>query len=461
MACAPTPREIRIGPLSPCADVGLEPGDLAGAAERAARWLTLVPYEVEATYERDGDDTEALRPVAGERLAVLSFPEPTGDDRIDPWFVPVGRSFAYDDALVAIVLLERGEPGRAAGVLRTLESLQADDGAIGFSFNTIGDTFYNRRYVRAGTVAWVGYAFAMYERVTGEHTFRAAALRAAAWLLRQRVDAPGDPRDGLVLGGSGRWDRNQETFHPDFVLDAAVTEHQVDAWFFLDLLSALTGDGELRQAASWLGDAVEQRLWLAEEGRFAAAAREDGLVLDEALDAAGSWTALMLLARGRAEAVPGVLDRLDRRFGLRRGVLVGHRAYAGVSADHGVDWDLLPSIWSEGTLGVALAKLRAGDGTGARELLATVARLQCAAGAGGVPVASHDAPDLTVGVGAAPTAWLVLVAGEASRGPSPFPLWALATGAPMPYTSPSTATSLTETRHDSTRPTRTAPRGLR
>lgn len=438
-ACAPVPREIRVGLGSPCADVGNEPGDLAGAAERGARWLRIVPFDAPATYEAGAQD---LAPVRGAgdgraRAAVLSFPDPTGDERIDRWFVPVGRSFAYDDALAAIVLLERGDVERAAAVLQTLASLQADDGSVGFSFNTLGDTFYNRRYVRSGTVAWVGYAFAMYERVTGERRFRDAAVRAAIWLLRQRVDADParDPRAGLVLGGRGRWSRDYETFDPDFVLDAAVTEHQVDTWFFLDLLGELTGDAELRRAADLLGDAVEEQLWVPDQARFATAARADGLVMDEALDAVGSWTALMLLARGHGDVVPVLLAGIDRRFGLRRGALVGHRAYAGVTQDHGVNWDLLPSIWSEGTLGVALARLRSGDATGARELLATAARLQCAAGAGGVPVASYDAPDLTTGSGAAPTAWLVLVAREATRGPAPFPLWSLATGAAIPYTS--------------------------
>lgn len=431
-------------PGDPCAGVDGSDGPLRSAVDRAASWLQVVPFRWETLYERGADDELPVRGMGDGRVraAVVSFPENTGDERIDRWLVPTGRSYVYDDALVALALLRRGDATRAAAILETLASLQGEDGSIGYSFSTRDDPFYNRSYVRTGAVAWVGYAMAMFERVTGDRRFRGSALLAARWVLRQRVDPEDerDPRAGLLLGGRGRWTPDYASFLPDFVLDVAIMEHQIDAWFLLDLLAEQTGDPGLRRDALALSEAMEARLWQPETGRFAVGADRDGPIADEALDAAGSWAALWLLARGEPQRVPALLDQVEARFGVRRGLLVGHRPYAGAVADHGVDWSLIPTIWSEGTLGVALARLRSRAPGRARVLLGTASKLQCAGGTGGVPVASLEAPDLTVGAGAGPTAWFVLVGTEVLEGPAPGSVWALAGVGGIPYTSRTSVT---------------------
>ena len=358
-----------------------------------------------------------------QRRAVLSFPEPVGDEAVDEYLVPTGRSFSYDDALAAIVMAQRGEARQAAELLATLEALLGPDGSIGFSFNTIDDSYYNRRYVRSGVVAWVGYAFAYYEWVTGDPAFHDAAQRVARYLLTQRVPDGDDPRAGLVKGGRGLWVTSEE-FDPEFVLDAAITEHQIDAWFFFDLLADLGHDRDLRAAADSLGEAIERRLWLADEGRFAVGATTEGPIADEALDAYGSWSALFLAARGKAAMARRLLGHVDRRFRLTHGILVGHRPYAGVVGDYAwLDFSEVPLIWVEGSLGVALARARVGDLEEARSLLVSAAQLQCLVGGRSLPASTYGVRDFPAGPGAAPTAWFVIAVGALTGGEGDFPVW--------------------------------------
>ncbi len=189
-------------------------------------------------------------------LAVVSYPAPhrhpggpKGFERLK------GRSFTYDDALVALVRLSEGRNEESRQLLSTLAALQDKDGAWGFSFNIKGDGFYNAGYIRAGVVSWVLYAMARYTEVTKDRRFLPHMRRAGTWLTHQV-----DPHNGLIRGGRGRWVKGGAQFDPDHVATWASTEHNVDAWFALRLAVKLDPTGP------WPDPAAPQRAWCAPPG---------------------------------------------------------------------------------------------------------------------------------------------------------------------------------------------------
>ena len=134
------------------------------------------------------------------------------------------------------------------------------------------------------------------------------------------------------------------------------------------------------------------------------------MVTDRALDAAGAWGALFLLARGDRARAELALDYTLRTFARRGDGLPGFTPYAGAVPDYPAQ-DFSETLFAEGTAGVALALLRVGRAREAGELSATLRSLQ-RDGDGGViyaTPASEDFPELPA---AAPTAWLLFLERE-------------------------------------------------
>lgn len=373
---------------------------------QAERFLTPRPFVATDGYDEDGRAFPlALCPSRDcERRAVRSYHIPPGHP-LEPYLAD--RSFVYDDALamIALSLLGRRDEARAIG--NTITALLTADATLGFSFSLASPSFYNVRYVRAGTMAWAGYALALYDAITHERRFTPAAQRIADRLLASRVDAPGDPRVGLVPGGRGAWRDHYRRFDPDHVASYCATEHQIDTYFLLDALADSDPTGRYRAAADQLGARVVDALWMPTEGRFAVAVTERGVATERALDAAGAWGALFLLARGdRARAVLS-LDYTLGAFSRRGGGLRGFTPYAGAVPDY-PEQDFSETLFAEGTAGVAMALLRVGRAREAGELSDSLRTLQ-REGDGGVVYAvpaSEDFPELAA---AAPTAWLLFL----------------------------------------------------
>jgi hypothetical protein len=417
-----------LGPDSACSAAGSSDAALRYDATRALDWIELESFQHAMTWDADGSSFEPRPLGPGPLAAVRSYPTPTGDGGIDGSMVRRGRSFAYDNALAAIAFLQVGEVRRAEAILNTLGALQGPDGAIGFSFNSREPAFYNRQYIRNGTVAWVGYAYAYHAWTTGAATYLPRANAAAGYLLAHRVETEGDPRQGLILGGHGLWDEAGNVFDAGFELQVAITEHQVDAWFFLDLLAHVTQHRPFTEAADALGQAMVERLWIEEQGRFAAAATPEGLSVSEALDAAGAWSAMFLLARGDRERAERAMAYVERRFSVSAGGLDGYRPYAGVFEDYpDVSWDESDLIFVEGTLSAAMAWQRLGDSGRARELLESGARMRCLT-RGGLPYATREAKDFPMAQAAAPTLWFALAIQDRYGLDGGRPMWASPSG---------------------------------
>ncbi len=339
--------------------------------------------------------------------------------------VLAARSYVYDDALAMVVHTLRGDRTQARSLGQTLAALTDTNGHLGFSFTLESPAAYDSRYQRAGTTAWAGYALALYEARTGDAVFGPVARRIAEGLLAARVNTPGDPRDGLVVSGRGTWAGTPRTLDPEGFATECVTEHQIDAYFLLATLGSMDPSGRYHAAAEALAGHLVDALWIDAEGRFAVAVTTEGRVADRALDAAGAWGVLFLLARGDGFRAQRALDYTLASFATRVDGLQGFAPYAGPAADY-PGQDLSREFFSEGTAGVGLALVRTGRRAEAETLVASLREVQ-RRGGGGVLYALPGATDFPDVPAAAPTAWLWLLEQDLAAG-APTGFWTAASG---------------------------------
>ncbi len=336
------------------------------------------------------------------------------------------RSFTYDAALAALAFTQEGDLARAASILQRLRALQEPDGSLAFSH----DVFLGRvadRYVRSGTLAWVGTAALEYERASGDTRFRPLATGLAGYLLGRQVTAANgyradDPRHGSVLGGEGRYAAGYE-YVPEEIAWAS-TEHNIDAYFFLrDLGYVVPADDRYARAARLVRRSLLVNHWNEARGRFDQGVGDPARALDLV-----SWGGLFLRAVGEHEKARRQLALLgDFRLDVNGvalspdpesynltyhgpGPIGGYRPYA---ESPGTYDDPPEAVWAEGTWGALLLRLRLG--ADARADVEGMFRLQAADPAGGVlqvtrgrrspPYEFHAWPAI------GGTAWSVIVLG--------------------------------------------------
>jgi hypothetical protein len=340
------------------------------------------------------------------------------------------RYAIYDDAMAALYLVHRGRRDDAARVLTALSAVQHADGSLPFSF---ADGEGARvPYVRSGAMAWVGYAAAMYLDAARDGANREAvarmAHRIAGYLLAHQVERPGDPRDGLVLGGEGRLTIERragkyvQVFEPADIAWAS-TEHNIDAFFFLRRLARVTESARYAASAERIRSSLLARAWNPDAGQFHRGLSDAGPDASHSLDCA-SWGALFLLAAGdprRAETAAAIADAryatVDPRSGAR-----GHKPYvhAPLAATEEMarelglsvtNWDDLDAPWAEGSAGVALAAFRSGHRARAKAILADLAPLRDREGA--LPTLTTVIPfEFDTEPSIAATAWSEIVSSE-------------------------------------------------
>jgi hypothetical protein len=333
---------------------------------------------------------------------VVPSPEPTRRRLLLSYRVPpndpvyryvYGRSAVYDDALGAIAFTMEGRYREAELLLSALSRLVGQDGQLWFGYNTQNDwpseSDHEGAIVRTGATAWVGYALTFYLEVRGrENTafatqdplgrqFLASAQAIAQFILARQVSGAGDPRSGLVTGGTASSVVSLPAGGavPQEVYSAAPiqwvsTEHNIDSWYFLRDLGRVTADARYAAAAERIRLGLK-RLWSDGYGQFIQGIHED-LTPDDVLPLDGaSWGALFLLSQGMDVQAARSLDVMEKRFGVQTPDARGYRPYdqEPVYADAGVNryyfpagrlWADLPIIWGEGSLGVAAANIRAG-----------------------------------------------------------------------------------------------------
>lgn len=322
-----------------------------------------------------------------------------------------GRSYLYDNGLMLTLLSmdRRCDEGRS--LVRTLATLQSRDGSIGFSFDTWGNDFYNRSYVRTGSLAWAGYGLALFGARCASPKALRVASRIARYLETLRVRKVRDRRAGLYKGGRGKWDLDDKIFSPKYRVRSCVTEHQFDTYFFLKRLARSLGRASRRGRIYWrraerLSRAIMKKLWRPQKKLFLVGVSQKALDPSLALDAAGTWGALFLLARGKKKLAAEVMKRVEARFAGRHFGISGYKPYAGRSRAHGgLDWDRVPTLFLEGSAGVAVVYHRLGRKQKARQIVRELLRTQRKRG--GIPYALGARKNFPEVSAAASTIWTI------------------------------------------------------
>lgn len=363
--------------------------------------------------------TRETRPLCVGCSAVVSYRFKYKTHPLYTYLGRFGRSFVYDNSLLLIVLSNRRRCREGQRIVRTLQRLQNSNGSWGFSFDTWGNDYYNRGYIRAGSVAWAGYGLSLFASRCRSWSALSSAVRAYRYLESLRVRKRRDRRYGLYKAGTGRWSPDRKKLYVGHKMQTCATEHQVDIYFFYKRLAKSVRRRRLRyqirQRAERLAWRIMRVLWIPQEGRFAMGVHADALNTEWALDAAGAWGALFLHARGQKERALRSLRSVERRFLTRRSGIYGYRPYAGriQDAPH-VRWEQVHTLFIEGSIGVALAYLRLGKRKRALWLLHQFQQTMDVGG--GLPYALGARKDFPEVASAASTLWFILFSLEVRTG---------------------------------------------
>jgi hypothetical protein len=368
------------------------------------------------------------------------------------------RSATYDNALAVVTFVIAGKMDAANTTLGALARLVRADGSLWFSYSTANswpeESDHESAMVRAGSVGWAGYALVFYlahappcaPDDTGcarERDFlQAAAVRIANYLLSLQSNEPGHPAQGLLRQGYGSIRLAYRPQARDVIeeyLDEPArgfsTENNISCWFFLRALGQLTGETRWTQAADRIRGALLRVAWDEHIGQldqgFSPGGQRDAT---KALDCA-SWGTLFLLAAGETDRAQQALRSAENYYASRDGDAVGYRPYSDerifssfeigkfyFPATPRIQWQELPLVWSEGTLGVALAYARTGQSARARQIIEGLCPLQVASS--GLRYASRSVPhQMSVSPSVAASSWLVLLAEGLAGNPTAEQFW--------------------------------------
>ena len=145
--------------------------------------------------------------------------------------------------------------------------------------------------------------------------------------------------------------------------------------------------------------------------------------------------ALFLLAAGEADKARQALVNIENYYGSRDGEAAGFRPYFDERIYPGFEvgkfyfpgdprkqWRALPLVWSEGSLGVALAYLRTGQDERARQIIEGLRTLQVPGS--GVRYASRSVPhQMSDAPSVAASTWLVFLAEAMAGNPRAEQFW--------------------------------------
>lgn len=295
------------------------------------RWLARQVGPTPRQRARKADVAFAAQSAGRDPLLLIrSFDIPKSD-------AAYGRladaSYTYDNALATFAFLSVAAKSQAEQLLDQLKALQRTDGSIEYAFDVKTGT--SAAQVRAGALAWVGYAALAYKKVYDSTRYDAVIAGVARYLLTLRTSS------GLIKGG------------PD--VNWVSTQHNLLAAGFLRDLAAKLGTRgtlgtglsytEVNNAANSLGNAILANL-IVQEGPLAYLRQGVGdAKIPADVQALG---AMSLQARGDGRTRQ-VAEYLRQRFSVAgRGL----RPYFGAGAPD--------VVWSEGTIQASLALDRAG-----------------------------------------------------------------------------------------------------
>ena len=328
-------------------------------ADGTFSFATAQPGEKRFVLRRDADGA-SLADTRKPYLNVRSYVVNEGQPGWGTAFVQ--QSYVYDQAvaLCAAVALGRGPLAQrlAQGLLLQQTSGGIHDGGFVFSSRqeapTYGDTAY-----RTGAHAIAVYALLTYLAAypnDRSRDFMGAATRAVTFMQYQI-----DPTRQLVTGGWGVYTPDGsggQDFDPDVKLTWMSLEHNFDAYHAFKLADAVIGG--YSGAADSIGNAIQTLLWDPTNGRYLQGLKEDDEQdTADPLDA-HSWGAIFCASYGddaRARAIMAPAQLAPYAFTRATPEGVSATGYS-VNYDEPGYPGAVPTVWSEGTFGVAYAWAR-------------------------------------------------------------------------------------------------------
>ncbi|HHT2660992.1 TPA: prophage tail fiber N-terminal domain-containing protein [Citrobacter freundii] len=279
------------------------------------------------------------------------------------------RCYTYDQAVAALALMVQRHEATdryVAGLCALVEP----EGGVKFYVNRLSGQS-PRAYYRMGNAAWVYYALAFYleKYPDGVHAslVREKLTQGMRWLETFKVRIPGDLREGLYMGGRGKFHDGGASFDPDFIAEWCALEHNVDIWFLFELMGR-TGFEGYTEKADALAEKIISGFWIESEGRFRQGVHPDRYDDAAALDQS-SWggTFIANFDQEKARRCQKYMSRFYYGTKETRGYTPYHPDYGYPGHRRGV--------WVEGTAGVALFERKMGNDQQAMDLIAAMAPL--------------------------------------------------------------------------------------
>ncbi len=325
--------DFRLQDSSPSRNTGRLRVDMGVFGDRLLAWL-----KSRIVFRSDESDSPGQKhpvvpdPVAGRENLILTFEIPESDPAYPFLF---SRSFIFDNAMAVVLFSIKGDFATAKKMLTSLARLQNDDGSFDGSFNT-ADHFQDQNSRFTGNIAWVGYAFSLYRRLSNDEDFMVTEEATADYLLTLQERDPQHPAFGALRAGPDK--------------DRYTTEHQVHASFFLfELGQSRSSDAPRYAAASQL---IRDNL---RKNHFRIDHFTAGIDPHLASDA-NALGALAFLADYHVDDARAALQFNDIHF--------GHGEQTAQGSIHGLSALPVPNqpfLWSETTLAAALAWRRLGE----------------------------------------------------------------------------------------------------
>jgi hypothetical protein len=275
-------------------------------------------------------------------------------------------------------------------------------GSLSFSYDVYNGQV-DQAYIRAGSVAWVAYAYGIYMQRTGDFERAALGLQDMLNFLFTLQSTASDLTQNLITLGWGKYQDPGYQYVPGQILKVS-TEHNIDSYFAFDqagrvlpnAAQTLLAKGSITQAqynslmatassatakSLEIKDAILNQLWIPAsgnaKGHFAQGASSSGLDTSYALDASGTWAALFCHEVGDDSKAASCLEFIFETFFLTHQEILldstpnayneayeqltpfdGFKTYADSTGGYSGSPE---SVWSEGTWGAIAAYLRLAD----------------------------------------------------------------------------------------------------
>ncbi|MBN2808868.1 MAG: LysM peptidoglycan-binding domain-containing protein [Deltaproteobacteria bacterium] len=356
-------------------------------APRPTGWNGLENWVKLQTLDATSLDNNYFRIANGTVVPNFRYLSFSPDERYLSWY---GRITLYGTSCLAKALLIKGEIEQAESLLRVWAKQVDKTGKIPRSANVVGDNYISPD-VRSGEVIHFLGALGLAKKINPSSEWDDPIEKIIKGYIKPLMD----PKLGIISGGYDGKDSNGYAKPRSYEkISWFSAEHNFDLYQALNVLIKIDNlNPELKNdclmTISLLNKNIEKFFWNKETNTFNRGWRpQSGPDCSQALDCS-SWGALYLLKRARLAGIKQdnatkeeylnkallCLNYADSHFRSKwnyqtpegdRGSITGYRPYAGkiddlkwedgTREDETIEWDSLNNmVWSEGTLGVAMA----------------------------------------------------------------------------------------------------------